>query len=140
MMSGHSTFVSWALRNGMWTFGADSVSDYMRRTRGYSLRGVAERISAPTLVFDHENDFFDGLVDDEVTRAVAALPPAYREVVELTDVEGMRYEESARILGVPVGTIKSRLFRARRILRAQLLRYAVSTGWVEPPTDVVTAL
>jgi RNA polymerase sigma-70 factor (ECF subfamily) len=119
------------------------INEYRHRTRR---RETFEREVEPfiatddTVETDPENDFFDGLVDDEVTRAVAALPPAYREVVELTDVEGMRYEESARILGVPVGTIKSRLFRARRILRAQLLRYAVSTGWVEPPTDVVPAL
>ena len=83
MMSGHSTFVSWALRNGMWTFGADSVSDYMRRTRGYSLRGVAERISAPTLVFDHENDFFDG----EAARVYEALVcPA--TLVSLSEADG----------------------------------------------------
>jgi alpha-beta hydrolase superfamily lysophospholipase len=83
MMSRHSTFVSWALRNGMWTFGADSVSDYMRRTRGYSLHGIAERITAPTLVFDHENDFFAG----EAARVYEALVcPA--TLVSLSEADG----------------------------------------------------
>jgi RNA polymerase sigma-70 factor (ECF subfamily) len=109
------------------------INEYRHRTRRRETfaREVEPFIAADdTVEADPERAFFDGIVDDEVTRAVAALPPGYRDVVELTDVEGMRYEESARILGVPVGTIKSRLFRARRILRAQLQRYAVSTGWV----------
>lgn len=83
MLRGSSTFVSWALRNGMWTFGADSASEYLRRTRGFSLRGVAERISVPTLVFDHENDFFDG----EAKRVYDALVcPA--ELVSLSEAGG----------------------------------------------------
>jgi RNA polymerase sigma-70 factor, ECF subfamily len=114
------------------------INEYRVRTRR---RETFEREVEPFIAAhdpveaDPENAFFDGMVDDEVTRAVAALPSAYRDVVELTDVEGMRYEESARILGVPVGTIKSRLFRARKILRAQLLRYAASTGWVGAAAD-----
>ncbi len=114
------------------------INEYRVRTRR---RETFEREVEPFIAADDsaeadpENAFFDSMVDDEVTRAVAALPPAYRDVVELTDLEGMRYEESARILGVPVGTIKSRLFRARRILRAQLERYAVSTGWTGGATE-----
>ena len=110
------------------------INEFRRRTQRRETIALEEIESFTpaddTEEADPEQAFFDGIVDDEVTRAVAALPPAYRDVVELTDIEGMRYEDSARILGVPVGTIKSRLFRARRILRAQLLRYAVSTGWV----------
>ena len=79
---------------------------------------------------DPEAAFFDGLVDEEVARAIAALPARYREVLVLTDLDGLRYEESSRALGVPVGTVKSRLFRARGILKAQLRRYAADTGWI----------
>jgi RNA polymerase sigma-70 factor (ECF subfamily) len=80
---------------------------------------------------DPEGAFFDNLVDDEVTRAVDALPLPYREVVVLHDVETLRYEEIATLLRIPVGTVKSRLFRARRLLYARLHKYAVSIGRVK---------
>jgi RNA polymerase sigma-70 factor (ECF subfamily) len=80
---------------------------------------------------DPEGAFFDSLVDDDVLRAIADLPVEYREVLALTAVDGLGYEESARILSVPVGTVKSRLFRARKLLQARLHDYAVSTGWIE---------
>ncbi|GAB0105468.1 alpha/beta fold hydrolase [Nocardia sp. JMUB6875] len=60
MMMAQHTALRWALRNGVWTFGADSISDYVRRTEAYNLAGVAESITAPTLVFDPENDIFAG--------------------------------------------------------------------------------
>jgi RNA polymerase sigma-70 factor (ECF subfamily) len=75
--------------------------------------------------------FFDNLVDDEVTRAIDALPLSYREVVVLRDIEDLHYKEIATMLGVPVGTVKSRLFRAREMLQEQLLDYAVSTGLIK---------
>jgi RNA polymerase sigma-70 factor (ECF subfamily) len=51
--------------------------------------------------------------------------------VVLSDVEGMSYEEIARILEVPVGTVKSRLFRARRLLQQKLYDYAVGMGYIK---------
>jgi RNA polymerase sigma-70 factor (ECF subfamily) len=57
--------------------------------------------------------------DVDVQAALEALAPRDRRVVELADVEGLRYRDVARILGCPVGTVMSRLHRARRRLRAQ---------------------
>jgi RNA polymerase sigma-70 factor (ECF subfamily) len=51
--------------------------------------------------------------------------------VVLSDVEGMSYEEIARVLEVPVGTVKSRLFRARRLLQRKLYDYAVGMGYIK---------
>jgi RNA polymerase sigma-70 factor (ECF subfamily) len=51
--------------------------------------------------------------------------------VVLSDVEGMSYEEVARVLDVPVGTVKSRLFRARRLLQQKLYGYAVGMGYIK---------
>ncbi|MFF8288998.1 alpha/beta fold hydrolase [Streptomyces sp. NPDC016309] len=51
------TSLRWALRNGAWTFGAASIPDYVRRSRPYTLDGVARRITTPSLVFDPDNDF-----------------------------------------------------------------------------------
>lgn len=66
----------------------------------------------------------DGLVSDEtqalVRRAIDMLPPHYRAVVMLRDVEELSNEETAEILGEPVSSVKSRLHRARMALREQL--------------------
>jgi RNA polymerase sigma-70 factor (ECF subfamily) len=61
---------------------------------------------------------------DEVTRAMAALDADYRVVVILADVEGMKYKDIAAVLGWPIGTVMSRLFRARRQLEGVLSAYA----------------
>jgi RNA polymerase sigma-70 factor (ECF subfamily) len=81
---------------------------------------------------DPEGEFYDAIVDDEVTRAIDSLPAHYREAVMLSDVHEFRYAEIAAILGVPEGTAKSRLFRGRRMLQRKLLRYAVEMGYVKP--------
>ena len=70
-------------------------------------------------------------MDDQVIHAIDALPLSYREVVVLRDIEDLHYAEMATMLGVPVGTVKSRLFRAREILQEKLLDYAVSTGLIK---------
>lgn len=80
---------------------------------------------------DPQGAFFDRIVDDEVLRAVDQLPEAFREAVTLSDVEGLSYEEVAKVLDVPVGTVKSRLYRGRRQLQAKLYEYAVSMGYIK---------
>jgi len=80
---------------------------------------------------DPQGAFFDRIVDDEVLRAVDQLPEAFREAVTLSDVEGLSYEEVAKVLEVPVGTVKSRLYRGRRLLQAKLYEYAVSMGYIK---------
>jgi RNA polymerase sigma-70 factor (ECF subfamily) len=57
---------------------------------------------------------------DEVRRAILKLPLAYREAIILAHIAGFSYREMAQILGVPLGTVMSRLFRARRMLRTSL--------------------
>ncbi len=79
---------------------------------------------------DPEGRFYDALLDDEVVRAVEALPDEYRTAVVLSDLHGLRYAEVAAVLGVPEGTVKSRLFRGRRILQRRLVHYAVEMGYL----------
>ena len=79
---------------------------------------------------DPEGKFFESIVDDEVSRAIDELPDEYRETLVLSDLHEMRYAEIAEILGVPEGTVKSRLFRARRMLQKKLLDYALEMGYV----------
>lgn len=63
-------------------------------------------------------------------RAIGQLPEVFRSTVVLVDVEGLPYDEAASILGVPIGTIRSRLFRGRRLLQEALVIYARDTGLI----------
>ena len=80
---------------------------------------------------DPEGRFYDSFLDAEITQAIDALPAEYREAVVLSDIHDLRYAEIARILGVPEGTVKSRLFRGRRILQKKLVGYAVDMGYIK---------
>jgi len=79
---------------------------------------------------DPEGEFFDSIVDEDVLRAIDELPEEYRTAVVMSDVEGLPYAEIAEATGVPVGTVKSRLFRGRRQLQAVLYEFAVEMGYV----------
>ncbi len=68
-----------------------------------------------------------------IRAALAAVPEVYRTAVMLVDVEGESYETAAEVLGVPVGTVRSRLFRARRLLQQSLYTHAVDAGIVRTP-------
>lgn len=61
--------------------------------------------------------------------AIAQLDPNFREVVVLSDIEGFSYEEIAESVGIPLGTVRSRLFRARRQLQESLMVYALDAGF-----------
>ena len=71
-------------------------------------------------------------LSDAITRAIADLPEPFRDAVTLVDINDQSYEEAARVLGVPVGTVRSRLFRARRQLQAALFDHAVEMGYLKP--------
>lgn len=79
-----STTTRWAMRNGVWTFGASSPADYVRRTAAYTLADVITGIQCPTLVLDAENDlFFQG----EASRVYEALT-CKKDLIVGTDAEG----------------------------------------------------
>jgi RNA polymerase sigma-70 factor (ECF subfamily) len=70
-------------------------------------------------------------LSDEVVAALDALPPHYRDVVELVDLQGLPYKDAAETLEIPLGTVMSRLHRARRLMRTQLAEYAQNYGYGE---------
>jgi RNA polymerase sigma-70 factor (ECF subfamily) len=80
---------------------------------------------------DPEGTFFSQIVDDKVLEAIDALPPDFREVLALSDIEGMTYSQIAETMKIPVGTVKSRLFRARRQLQTELYAHAVEMGYIQ---------
>ncbi len=80
------------------------------------------------------------LIGDEVTLAINALSPNFRTVV-LLDLEDFTYEEIAAILEIPIGTVRSRLHRARNVLAEKLREYAEAQGYnvqddMNDPADV----
>jgi RNA polymerase sigma-70 factor (ECF subfamily) len=60
------------------------------------------------------------LFDDAVAAALDRLPPRFRQIVDLVDLDGLSYQETADVLEIPIGTVMSRLHRARRRMRGQL--------------------
>lgn len=76
-----------------------------------------------------------------IDAALADLPAPYRVVVVLVDVQGYSYEEAAEITGVALGTVRSRLFRGRRLLQAALFTHAQDAGLAAPaPPNVAAGL
>lgn len=71
-----------------------------------------------------------GVMDAEVREALTALPDVFRSCLILADLEGFSYQEIAEILGIPRGTVMSRLFRGRRALRRALAQYGREHGYV----------
>jgi RNA polymerase sigma-70 factor (ECF subfamily) len=78
-----------------------------------------------------EQAVLGAIVDEELETALNDLPEAFRAVVLLADMEGLSYDEVAATIGVPVGTVRSRLFRGRTQLRAALDGYARRRGLLE---------
>jgi RNA polymerase sigma-70 factor (ECF subfamily) len=77
-----------------------------------------------------EDELVDLFTDDEVKGALDALPEQFRLAVYLADVEGFSYKEIADILGIPIGTVMSRLHRGRKAMQKELYGYAVRRGLI----------
>lgn len=69
------------------------------------------------------------MVGDELSVAMDRLPATFRDVIILSDLQEFKYDEIAEILSIPIGTVRSRLFRARNLLAKDLHDYAVKNGF-----------
>jgi len=69
------------------------------------------------------------MIGDEVSNALNVLAVDFRTVIILCDLEGFTYEEMSKILDIPIGTVRSRLHRARNLLKEKLQKYAKSMGY-----------
>ncbi|GMU85799.1 MAG: RNA polymerase sigma factor RpoE [Ignavibacteriales bacterium] len=83
------------------------------------------------------SDTFESLLDDEVSQAIAKLPEDFRTVIILTDIEGFTYEEVAEFVDCPIGTVRSRLHRARKMLYTELQGYAQEKGYLKSDERMV---
>ena len=78
-----------------------------------------------------EDVVLENLPDSDIKNALAQIPEEFRMVVYYADVEGFSYKEIAEIVGVPTGTVMSRLHRGRKQLREKLTDYAKERGYVK---------
>lgn len=78
---------------------------------------------------DLRQEIFETMMGDEVTVAINNLPIDFRTVILLCDVEGFTYEEISKIIDIPIGTVRSRLHRARNMLKEKLKDYAETLGY-----------
>lgn len=82
---------------------------------------VFQSEEADDAAFDPEARVVEDVMDEKLREALEDLSPGFRVVVQLVDVEGMPYQEAADALDIPVGTVMSRLHRARKRLRAAIV-------------------
>ncbi|MDW7747746.1 sigma-70 family RNA polymerase sigma factor [Halomonas sp.] len=75
-----------------------------------------------------EEQFFQNLLEEDLQRAIDALPDAFRVAIVLVEVQGYTYGEVSRLLGIPLGTVRSRLSRARGLLQKMLWQQAREAG------------
>jgi RNA polymerase sigma-70 factor (ECF subfamily) len=80
---------------------------------------------------DLQEKLFGNLLGDEVSNALESLPDDFRTVVILSDIEGLTYEEIAEFVECPIGTVRSRLHRGRKLLQARLYEYAKRQGMIK---------
>lgn len=89
-----------------------------------------ENIKATEVKNEHyEEDVYSNMLDDKVNDALNSLPEDFKTVIILSDIEGYTYDEIADFVDIPVGTVRSRLHRARKMLYAQLSDYAKELGY-----------
>jgi RNA polymerase sigma-70 factor (ECF subfamily) len=98
--------------------------DYQEVEAYYNSEEVERQIT-PDLRVESLKD----MIGDEISNALNALDVDFRTVIILCDLEGFKYEEMAKILDIPIGTVRSRLHRARNLLKDKLKEYAKSMGY-----------
>ncbi len=98
--------------------------DYQEVETFYNSDSVNENITTDLRV-----ETVQHLIGDEITNALNSLDVDFRTVIILCDLEGFTYEEMAKILDIPIGTVRSRLHRARNLLKEKLKQYASSLGY-----------
>ncbi len=111
------------------------INDYRKGVKERQHRQRGEEPISPDRVRaaqDPEGVRVEQLLGDEVVSALRDLPPEFRRVVVLADLQGLSYRDIARELRCPMGTVMSRLFRARRMLEGMLRDYAQEQGILRP--------
>lgn len=135
-----TNFRAWLFRIQFNTF----VNRYRRATREHAINeslawepagdSVMGR-SAIQALLDPDGEALRPVIAQEIEAALDTLPEDYRIIILLADVEELSYKEIAQVLGCPIGTVMSRLHRARRMLQKQLVEYADQLGILDQQND-----
>ncbi|MBP9003559.1 MAG: sigma-70 family RNA polymerase sigma factor [Candidatus Hydrogenedentes bacterium] len=113
------------------------INEYRRKTRRPAevelsgFEAAPEAFPDPDVFIEPRENHVDDLLellDDPVRNALESLPPDFRNAVIMADLQDMSYKEIADIMGCPLGTVMSRLFRGRKLLRDALADYAREHG------------
>ena len=88
---------------------------------------LQEEALTPSILDDES--VLDSLMDDNIKKALLALPDDFRMVILLSMVEGFSYKEISKIVNCPVGTVMSRIYRGRKMLKEKLADYAKKYGF-----------
>jgi RNA polymerase sigma factor (sigma-70 family) len=106
------------------------INDYRKKTKEPSKIDYQEveqvynsEDAEASMTTDLRVDVLQDMIGDEVANALNSLPIDFRTVIILCDIEGFTYEEMAKILDIPIGTVRSRLHRARNLLKEKLSDY-----------------
>lgn len=114
------------------------INNYRKNTREPNkvdyddIQNFYETVKAEEVKTQHfEGDAFSDILDDDIVNALSKLPDDFRTIVFLSDIEGYTYDEIADFMDSPIGTVRSRLHRARKMLYSLLYNYANDKGLVK---------
>lgn len=111
------------------------INEYRKRSKRpvqVDYEDVRGRESSENVqVVDLRHEVYKGLIGDEITKAINDMPADYRLIILLCDLEDFTYEEISKVIDVPIGTVRSRLHRARNMLKERLRDYAKQKGFTE---------
>lgn len=108
------------------------INEYRRVKRTPDIVEYDEQISAYQMLpraTERPDEIEGEIFEDEIAVAIASLPEKFKSVIILRDVQDLPYEEIADALEIPIGTVRSRLHRARAILFDRLKKYATERGY-----------
>ncbi|MGB0588156.1 MAG: sigma-70 family RNA polymerase sigma factor [Myxococcota bacterium] len=110
-----------------------------KKSRTMTLIEDADSEAASDSLYEHssfygtpENQYLQGMLPEMIQGALEALPENFRLPVILADLQDFSYNEVAEIIGCPVGTVMSRLFRGRKRLQEALFAHAIEQGIIDP--------
>lgn len=102
----------------------DTEQEFQDQVEAMGLRSDVPSNDPQTVVFDR-------LMEGEVQAALDSLPEDFRTVLLMVDIQELRYEEAAAVLDIPLGTVRSRVSRARALLKKALAGFALERGYIK---------